>query len=429
MSAALLAYGLATRLLEPLAPALLRRRASRGKEDHARLDERLGHPGLERPPGELVWLHGASVGETLSLLPLIDRLRSERPDLALLVTSGTRTSAELLGRRLPEGVIHQYAPVDGPEAVSRFLDHWRPALGVFVESELWPNLLTKAKARGVKLALVSARVTDDTVRGWSRARGLASRLLGGFDLILAQDIHSTIRLQQMGAHVAGEANLKLIGEPLPYDRAEFQRLSQAIGERQVVLGASTHHGEDEHVISAVEMAAVGRPVLTILVPRHPDRAGEIASRQRAFRPRDPAPARRSLGEPLTADTRIYLADTLGELGLFLRLADVVVMGGSFTTGIGGHNPLEAARLGKGVLHGDDLGNWSGVYSDLEFGGGSVRCGTEGELAQAIDRLLSDPVERARLNQAAAVVARRADAGIAPLMGRLAPLLPPMGSRR
>src|ERR1700722_9089630 len=207
-------YALATGLAEPLAPMLLSNRVRRGKEDAARLGERLGRAGRPRPQGPLVWLHAASVGESVSLLPLIERIRTERPDLAMLVTSGTRTSAELLARRLPEGVIHQYAPVDAPGAVARFLGHWRPGLGLFVESELWPNLILGARHRGVRLALVSARMTEASSKGWARRPNAARAMLSGFEAILAQDDASAARLEGLGGHVAGRLNLKRLGAPL-----------------------------------------------------------------------------------------------------------------------------------------------------------------------------------------------------------------------
>jgi 3-deoxy-D-manno-octulosonic-acid transferase len=194
MSLVLKAYSVVTGWLEPLAPRLLGARARRGKEDAARLNERLGRPSIPRPSGPLVWLHGVSVGESLSLLPVIARLRAERPETAILVTSGTVTSARILAERLPPDVIHQYAPVDGPLATARFLNHWRPSLGVLVESELWPNLIGAARARGVKLALISARITDKTAQGWGRMPGAAGALLSAFDLILPQDDASAARI-------------------------------------------------------------------------------------------------------------------------------------------------------------------------------------------------------------------------------------------
>lgn len=215
MSPALFAYRLLTRMLEPLAPRLLDARVKQGKEDPVRVDERLGLTRMARPPGDLIWLHGVSVGETLSLLPVVERIRKARPELTVLVTSGTLTSATLLAQRLPAGVIHQFAPVDGPQAVATFLDHWKPTLGVFVESELWPNLIAAAKARGVKLALVSARITEKTAKGWGRFPGAIRQILSSYDRILPQDQASAGRLERLGARVDGLVNLKLSGAPCP----------------------------------------------------------------------------------------------------------------------------------------------------------------------------------------------------------------------
>jgi 3-deoxy-D-manno-octulosonic-acid transferase len=191
-------YAAATGLLEPLGPALLRGRARRGKEDPDRLGERLGRPSIPRPPGPLVWLHGVSVGETTSLLPLVAALRARRPGLTLLVTSGTVTAARLLAARLPKGVIHQFAPVDTPGAARRFLDHWQPALAVFVESEIWPNLILSAKSRGTRLALLSARMTEASAARWARWPGSAHALMSAFDLILPQDTATDARIRRLG---------------------------------------------------------------------------------------------------------------------------------------------------------------------------------------------------------------------------------------
>jgi 3-deoxy-D-manno-octulosonic-acid transferase len=259
-------YRLATRALEPVAPLLLKRRAAKGKEDPARLNERLARPTVARPDGKLVWLHGASVGESLSILPLVERLTAERPDAAILVTSGTVTSAELLARRLPTGVIHQFVPVDTPGSARRFIAHWRPDLAVFVESELWPNLLLAAKGSGTRLALVSAKLSDKSFDGW-RARPFAAHLLfSGFDLILAQDARAAERFTSLGGTVAGEADLKFGSAALPVDAADLARLKAAFEGRPLLLAASTHEGEDEIVLDAY-VALPDRPRL-VIVPRH-----------------------------------------------------------------------------------------------------------------------------------------------------------------
>jgi len=428
MSPALIAYQLLTRLLEPLAPRLLDARVKQGKEDPIRVDERLGQTRAERPDGDLVWLHGVSVGETLSLLPLIERIQKTRPDVTVLVTSSTLTSATLLAQRLPAGAIHQFAPVDGPAAVAAFLDHWRPSMGVFVESELWPNLLLGAQKRGVKLALISARITEKTVTGWARFPGAIRRVLRAFDRILPQDAASAERLERLGARVDGLANLKLYGAPLPHDTAAFSRLSAAIGDRPVVVAASTHEGEEIAIVRALDHLT--ERLCLILAPRHPERGPEIASDLTRDGYRF---VLRSRGGVLSAETDLYVADTLGELGLFLRLADVVVMGGSFgpsmgLASVGGHNPLEPARLGKPAVSGPDFPNWLTVTDDLYQAGGLTIVASPSDLPGVVAPLLADPVGAKAMGDRARRAAADAGAGLDRLWEGLMPLLPPAPKR-
>ncbi|HZZ35307.1 MAG TPA: glycosyltransferase N-terminal domain-containing protein [Caulobacteraceae bacterium] len=413
-------YGLAARAATPLAPALLRARARRGKEDETRLAERLGRASAARPAGPLVWLHGVSVGESLSLLPLIERLRHERADIALLVTTGTPTSAELLTRRAPPGIIHQYAPVDTPSAVARFLDHWRPDVGLFAESELWPTLILSARRRGVRLALVSARITEKTARGWSHDRGAARTLLGAFDRILTQDQASAERIRALGGRVDGALNLKLAAPPLGADDNELERLQSAIGGRPVILGASTHDPEEIALAEAVgRMSATPVPLL-VLAPRHPDRGGEIAA---ALRAAGRSVVRRSLGETIGAETGVYLADSLGEMGLLYRLADVAVIGGSFFGGVGGHNPLEPARLGAPVIAGTDLANFAEPYAALFASGAALKVESASQLTAALDGLVADPERRRAMSEAALAYAQQAAGDLERGWSLIAPLLP------
>jgi 3-deoxy-D-manno-octulosonic-acid transferase len=403
-------YRAATALLEPVAPPVLRARARRGKEDAERLDERLGRASLPRPPGPLAWLHGVSVGETMSLLPLASALKTRRPDLNLLVTSGTLTSARLLAERLPAGVIHQFAPVDAPGAVAGFLDHWRPALGIFVESELWPNLILAAGARDIRLALISARMTEASARGWSRAPRSVRVLLSAFDLVLAQDAATDARLQRLGARTGPRLNLKTVADQLPFEPAELARLAPAIGGRKVLLAASTHEGEEQQVAAAAPPDA-----LLVIAPRHPERGAQLAQALSA--------PRRSAGEP--PDSRsIYVADTLGELGLFMRLADVVVMGGGWAEGVRGHNPLEAARLGKAVVSGPNVGNAADTYADLVAAGAALIARDRDALAFELARLLADPAAAASMGAAGKAYAGEARAALDSAFGLLQPLLPP-----
>jgi 3-deoxy-D-manno-octulosonic-acid transferase len=407
-------YAAATGLLEPFAPAVLRRRARLGKEDARRLSERLGRSSVERPSGPLVWLHGVSVGESLSLLPLIAALRQRHPRLQMLVTSGTFTSARVLEDRLPKGVIHQFAPVDAPGAVARFLDHWRPDAALFVESELWPNLIAGARRRGVRLGLVSARMTQDSAAGWARAGGTAQALLRAFDLILAQEGDTAARLERLGGQVAGRLNLKLMGDPPPANPEVLARASAEIAGRHMVLAASTHAGE-EALIAEGFRAAFDDPdaALLIIAPRHPTRSGKL---------RDQLPASsRSAKEPPVGP--IHLADTLGELGVFYRLADVVVMGGSFVEGVGGHNPLEAARLGRPIVTGPHVANARSIYDAMLAEAAVIEAHDPAALARHLRGLLANPTIARRIGQAAQGFAGRQAEALDAAMALIEPLLP------
>ncbi|HEX5265051.1 MAG TPA: 3-deoxy-D-manno-octulosonic acid transferase [Phenylobacterium sp.] len=414
-------YAAATGLLEPLAPALLRRRARDGKEDAGRIRERLGRPVVSRPAGGLVWLHGVSVGESLSLLPLIEVLRARHPDLGLLVTSGTVTSAEVLAKRLPKGVIHQFAPIDAPGAVARFLDYWRPGAALLVESELWPNLVLAAKDRGVRLALVSARMTEKSAEGWSRAPATASALLKAFDLVLPQDAVTEGRLARLGAPVGPHLNLKLVGDAPPVDEALAATLKAGAGARKIVLAASTHMGEDGLIAEAFQAATRdGPPAILIVAPRHPDRGPQVAAdlQRLGF-----TVARRAAREPLEPTTTAYVIDTLGELGAAYATADAVVMGGSFVEGVGGHNPLEAARLEATIVTGPHVFNAHDIYAAMFAEAAAIEAADTAALAHHLRTLLGDPAIARRIGEAAADYAGRQGAALEAALTLIEPLLP------
>jgi len=421
VSWALRAYSGLTRLAAPLAPWLLHRRARRGKEDPLRLPERLGRSSLARPPGKLVWLHGASVGETLSVLPLVEALLAADPGLGLLVTSGTLASAELLAQRLPPRALHQFLPIDTPAAAQAFVAHWRPDVAVFVESEIWPNLLGAARRAGAATALVSARLSDASLRGWRRFPGAARVLFGGFDLVLTQDEATALALSDLGARDAGRLNLKLVGEPLPADPVGLDAVRLAIDDRPVLLAASTHPGEDELVLEVFAFLKdrPDRPLL-VLVPRHTGRGGAIAE---AAQDQGFHVARRAAGDAPIATTQVYVADTLGELGLWFRLARIALICGSLVPRIGGHNPLEASRLGCPVVSGGYVDNWRGVYASLEAECAVRMIGGAAELAGAFAEALTDDSalreEAARANAFAGRQGGAVEAACARLMALLA----------
>lgn len=396
--------------LAPLLPAYLGRRARRGKEVADRLPERAGH-GAARPEGRLVWLHAASVGETLSILPLAEALAARDPALSILVTTGTVTSATLLARRLPPAlaprVMHRFVPLDVPSWVARFLDGWRPDLALLVESELWPNMIEAAAARAIPLALVNARMSDRSARWWARAPALARRLLGRFALVLAQTEADAARLAALGAAAGCWGNLKYAAPPLPADEGELARLRALVGDRPAWLAASTHPGEEALVLAAHRRLAPAHPgLLTIIVPRHPERGAEVAALATGL----PA-ARRAAGQDPTPATAVLVADTLGELGLFYRLARLAFVGGSLVPH-GGQNPLEPARLGCPVLTGPHTWNFAEVIDRLAAAGGLTRIdpGTDPAvaLAEAVSAMLTNPAQgRAQAEAALHVAAEQA----------------------
>jgi len=400
-SPALAVYLAAARLAGPVARMVLTRRAARGREDPARIGERLGRASVPRPAGRLIWLHGASVGEGMSMLPLIAELWRQAPDATCLVTTGTVTSARRMAELLPEGAIHQFVPVDTAGAVRRFLDHWRPDLAIWVESEFWPGLMTAAAARGVPMMLVNARVSERSARGWRRAPGMARVLVRHFGRIVTQDAPTVGRLAAMGADPARlreGGNLKVLTPAPGCDEAELSRLRGVLAGRPVWLAASTHAPEEAEV--AMAHGRMGRGgLLTILAPRHPNRAAEIAT---LLKGQGLSVAQRSRGEVPRPETDVWLADTLGEMGLWFRLAPVAFVGGSIAA-MGGHNPFEPAALGAAILYGPRTENFAPAYASLAEAGAARLVHDGGELGAAVAELLGNEAARSAMAGVAAAV--------------------------
>jgi len=422
-------YRTLTLPLAPLADIYLQHRCRQGKEDAVRVGERRGIPGVVRPHSKLVWIHAASVGEATTMLGLIERLLEMRPELEILVTTGTVASARLLEQRLPRRARHQFVPADLPRWIARFLDHWRPDLALWVESELWPNLVLATHARGIPMILVNGRLSARSYRRWRRWPGLIGPILGAFALCLAQDREQAERLRRLGAReIAHVGDLKAAADPLPVDRAQLRQLEREIGSRPIWLAASTHAGEEEIAADVHRRLVADHPgLLTIIAPRHPTRGDAVAG---VLTARGMRIAQRSRDEPITNATDVYLADTMGELGVFYALAGIAFIGGSLATK-GGHNPFEAARLDCAVLHGPDMSNCAGMAAALAAAGAvETVTGTDG-LAHAVSALLADPRLRGE-RAAAGICVAAAGAGVldavlahlAPWLDRLAPMPDP-----
>ncbi|MCJ2129597.1 3-deoxy-D-manno-octulosonic acid transferase [Methylobacterium sp. E-045] len=391
LTIALQAYRYGLYVGEPAVAGLLAWRSRKGKEDPRRLPERRGLPGRARPTGPLAWMHGASVGEVLSLVGLIDGMIAR--GFSVLVTTGTRSAAELIGRRLPAGAVHQYMPLDAPRWIERFIDHWQPDLALVAESEIWPNTVIALHQRGIPLLLVNGRMSERSFKGWARSPRTAEALLSRIAICLAQTKDDAERFERLGApRVSVAGNLKYDSAVPPADDQQLAYLRDVVGDRPVWVAASTHPGEDAMVAEAHATLRARLPnLLTIVVPRHPQRGGEVAECAAAVGLRS---AQRSRGGRPHGGVDFYVADTLGELGLFYRLAPLVFLGGSMTRR-GGQNPIEPTRLDAAILHGPNVQNFAQVYRALDEAGGARMVADAGELATALaDLLLDTPRSRA-----------------------------------
>lgn len=415
---ALRVYRLASRTATPFVPRLLAKRLARGKEHPSRLAERRGEPSLPRPDGPLIWVHGASVGEMLAVVPLIERISAR--DFAVLVTSGTVTSAALAGQRLPDGAMHQFIPVDVPQFAARFLDHWRPDLALFVESDLWPNLIVGCAMRKIPMILVNGRISERSFRRWRLVPSASAALLSRFELCLAQSADNAQRLSRLGApHVSSTGNLKLDVPAPPVDAATLHRFNALIGLRAVVAAASTHPGEETAVIAAHRRLRARHPnLLTVIAPRHPERGPSIADIAKVA---GLAVGMRSRGELPKRDVDVYIADTLGELGLIYRIAPIVFMGGSLVSH-GGQNPIEPIRLGAAVLHGPHIWNFAELYTTLDQAHGAVPVADEEALTVKLGDWLADQSVRTAVAKAGADVVEKLSGALERTLAALDPYL-------
>lgn len=427
------AYRALTWAAGPLIRRYLGKRLAAGREDAQRFDERLGEPSAERPDGPLVWVHASSVGESLSMLSLIEKLHRERPGIGILITSGTVSSAGILQDRLPGGVIHQYIPVDRMAWVRRFLDHWRPDLVLWVESEFWPGVLSEVKRRNIPALLMNARISAKSWKGWRRAPWMIRRILDSFDLCMAQTELDADRLRDLGAaRVACPGNLKFAADPLPANADDLAELEQSMSARPRWLAFSTHSGEEEFFVAAHNILVRNFPdVLTVIVPRHPARGPEI---ERYVAEENGSVAVRSRGETVSENTGFLLADTMGELGLFFRLTDIAFVGGSLVPH-GGQNPIEPARLGCAIVHGPHMENFLAIEGELNAAGASVMASDAAGIAREVGHLLSNPALRQRHVAAARSVADgkfgildAVFSHLDPLLNRISPAQPIAAAR-
>src|SRR3954453_21924794 len=373
----------------PMARIVLASRLKRGKEHPQRLAERRGETKLARPPGPLIWAHGASVGEMLAMIPLVEGLRAR--NFNVLVTSGTVTSARLAERRLPPGVIHQFIPLDAPRYAARFLEHWQPSLALFAESDLWPNLIVAATEKSIPMILVNGRLSERSFTRWRYLPKTIGRLLGSFDLCLSQSDPDADRYSELAApRVNMPGNLKLDVPAPPVDANKLATMRALLRQRPLIAAASTHPGEEAVIIDAHRRLRQSFPgLLTIIAPRHPERGPGVVEIATAA---GLNAISRSRGLLPDRGTDVYVADTIGELGLIYRLAPIVFMGGSLVRH-GGQNPIEAAKLGAAILHGPHVWNFNEIYAVLDDARGAEEVLDVNRLAVRMGAWLTDAAER------------------------------------
>ncbi|MEZ5765136.1 MAG: 3-deoxy-D-manno-octulosonic acid transferase [Xanthobacteraceae bacterium] len=402
----------------PLAGLLARRRLKRGKEDQARVGERCGISTIVRPEGPLIWIHGASVGEVLAVSALVERLRAM--NIRILLTSGTVTSASIVAERFAADVIHQFIPYDAPRFVTRFLDHWQPNVALMIESDFWPNLILGAADRRIPMIAINSRISQRSFQRWGAAPAMMRTLLGQFEMCLAQSQGDADRFTALGSpHVFNTGNLKFDMPAPPADPQRLMEMEEAVRQRPVVIAASTHPGEEELILDAHRRLAGDFPgLLTILVPRHPVRGEAVADlvKERGLRG-----SLRSQGALPDAQSDVYVADTLGELGVFYRLSPIVVLGGSFAA-IGGHNPIEAIRLGAATVHGQHVHNWSEIYDALGAAGGARRADDVETLVTILGQWLSDDSARRATSAAGLAVVDQLGGALERTLAALEPYL-------
>lgn len=381
-------YNTLIRILYPLVISrYIKKRKANGKEDIKRFNERIGKPQKKRPEGKLIWFHGASVGESISMLPLINKLLELYPTAHVMVTTGTLTSADIMAKRLPERAFHQYITIDNPKFTNRFIKHWQPDLVLWFESDFWPAMLSTIKKKNIPLILVNGRISNKSFKRWQQFDFISKELLNCFTFCLGQSEEDAYRLRVLGAKDSMcLGNLKYAGLPIPINEKDKEELQKEIGNRPTWLVGSTH--DDEETKIGRKLKDIQKQVsnlLTIIAPRHPTRGEEI---QKALTELGFKTALRSKGEKIGKETEIYIADTIGEMGLWYSLCPIVFIGGSLIPH-GGQNFMEPSRMKKAVMVGPYMHNFTDAMNRAKKADAIIQVSDADELKDMVIQLLTD----------------------------------------
>ncbi len=367
----------------------IEKRKQKGKEDLARFNERIGRPTIKRPEGKLIWLHGASVGESVSMLPLINKILDHYKDAHVMVTTGTTTSAEVMSKRLPERAFHQYFTIDNPFFTTRFVKHWRPDIVLWFESDFWPAMLSSIKRKNIPLLLINGRISNKSFKKWQQFDFVSKEILDCFTMCLGQSEEDAYRLRILGAKNAlCLGNLKYAGLPSPIDEEEKQKMQKAFEKRTIWLASSTHDDEELRLAKIHKnLKAKYKDLLTIIVPRHPNRGAEIA--QKLEKELGLKTALRSDNEIIEESTDIYIANTIGEVGMWYDLSDIVFIGGSLIPH-GGQNFIEPSRQKCAVIIGPHTHNFNDAMARAKKADAIIQINDVIELQDVITNLFDSP---------------------------------------
>ena len=419
------AYKTITQILQPITPFIISRRAKKGKEDLSRKNERLGKPITARPNGKLIWFHAASVGETNAILPLMHELQKQRPDLHQLLTTGTVTSANIAGKRLPEGALHQYIPIDIPNYIDSFLSHWKPDTAFFAESEIWPNLIIETGKRNIPLILLNGTMSEKSFKTWRKRAEMARIIFSQFSMMLVQNRTLEKRFRKLGTRkIHNVGNLKIDAPLLPIDTNELNKLKLMFKNKKIFLAASTHAGEDEIIAKAHKLIKKQIPdFLTIIAPRHPERATDIIEKLQEINLKV---TRRTTDKPPYNEADIYLADTIGEMGLFYSLAQISFLGGSLIPH-GGQNPIEAIKLNSAILTGPHWHNFNDIYNSLRKQNAVKEVNSELEIADIVLEYFNTPTQIDNSIQLAKNTIEELSGALQKTLTLITPYLPPQNN--
>ena len=357
--------------------------------------EKIGFFSKKRPKGKLIWFNASSIGESLSVLPIIKKINSNFPKYNVLVTTSTVSSFKILQKRPSEKFVHQFSPLDIDFIAKKFYEYWAPDLIIFVESEFWPNLIFRAKKNKIPSIVINARISKKTYQKWNLIKKTTQKLLNSFNLFLVQDNETQKMLNKFNIkNIKNVGNLKFLSQKLPINKNELLNLKKMISKRRVILLASSHQGEEKLIVSKIKkLSKTFNDLLFIIVPRHVNRSSEIQnylySEKINFKVR-------SKNEIIEKETFCYLADTIGEISLFFYIAKIVIMGGSYVNH-GGQNPIEPSHFNCALIFGPYMQNFKRITDNLLKNQAAIKTDSSTSIEEIIKDLMTNPNKMEKLS--------------------------------